>query len=80
MTIIEVNIQDAASTLASLIEKVRDSGTWVRICKDGKVLADLRPAASVANPLLQDADLSAVAFNEDPMTPLSSEDWPVESR
>lgn len=80
MTIIEVTIQDAASKLASLIEKVRDNGTWVRICKDGKPLADLRPAASVANPLNQNDDLSGVLFNEDPMSPLSGDDWPAESR
>lgn len=80
MTIIEVNIQDAASSLSSLIDAVQKNGTLVRICRDGSPVADLRSAAHAENPLLQDAKLSSVRFNEDPMLPLAADDWPADLR
>lgn len=80
MTIIEVNIQDAATNLSSLVEAVQKNGTLVRIYRDGNPVADLRPTNHAENPLLQDARLSSVRFNEDPMLPLGEDDWPTDLR
>lgn len=80
MTIIEVNIQEAATKLSSLIEAVQKNGTLVRIYRDGSPVADLRSANQSVNPLLQDEILSSVRFTEDPMLPLEEEDWPTDVR
>ncbi len=80
MTIIEVNIKDMAAELALLVESVQKNGTWIRICKNGQPVADLRPAAAVTNPLSQAPELASVSFHEDPMLPLDLEEWPAEMR
>lgn len=80
MTIIEVNIQDAATKRSSLVEAVQKNGTLVRIYRDGNPVADLRSTSHAENPLLQDAKLASVRFNEDPMLPLGEDYWPTDLR
>jgi antitoxin (DNA-binding transcriptional repressor) of toxin-antitoxin stability system len=77
---VKVNTHEAKTKLSALIRMVEKRGEWVRICRDGKPIADLRPVARSPDPLCQHPDLKGVIFNENPITPLSQEDWPDDAR
>ena len=77
---ITVNTHEAKTRLSALLEAVAEQGEWVRICRNGKPIADLRPIPKAGNPLSPDETLSKIQFNEDPSLPLNVEDWPEESR
>jgi prevent-host-death family protein len=72
---IRVNTQDAKAQLSSLLAAV-EQGETVIICRSGKPIAELRRAALVDDPLRQSPALQGVVFHEDPVAPLSPEDWP----
>lgn len=76
---IKVNTHEAKTRLSELIRRV-ERGESVRICRDGKPIADLRPVEHTLDPLRQYDDLKGVIFHEDPTEPLSEEDWPSELR
>ena len=77
---ITVNTHEAKTQLSALLAAVAEQGEWVRICRNGKPIADLRPIAKAVDPLAPDAELSKIQFLEDPSLPLSAEDWPEEGR
>ena len=77
---ITVNTHEAKTQLSALLAAVAEQGEWVRICRNGKPIADLRPIAKAVDPLASDAVLSKIQFLEDPSLPLSAEDWPEEGR
>lgn len=73
---ITVNTHEAKTNLSALLKKVEERGERVRICRNGKPIAELTPVRRVANPLKQDPKLKVVFF-EDPMLPTDPEGWPV---
>ena len=73
---ITVNVHDAKTRLSALLAEVEERGTWVRICRNGKPVADLRPAATGRDPFARDPELGPIEFIEDPVLPLRPEDWP----
>ena len=73
---IKVNTHEAKTRLSALLLAVEERGEWVRICRNGKPVADLRPIVLVKDPLVQHPELSGVKFHEDPILPLTEEDWP----
>lgn len=75
---IKVNTHEAKSKLSALIKRV-EKGEWVRICRNGYPIADLRPIIRAKNPLKQDASL-AVRFAESPVAPLGEDEWPESAR
>jgi antitoxin (DNA-binding transcriptional repressor) of toxin-antitoxin stability system len=75
-----VNTHEAKSKLSALLAAVEERGEWVRICRNGKPIADLRPVSRAADPLRTNPQLSGVIFCEDPAQPLSEQDWPEEAR
>jgi antitoxin (DNA-binding transcriptional repressor) of toxin-antitoxin stability system len=77
---INVNTHEAKSKLSALLAAVEQRGEWVRICRNGKPVADLRPVVRSADPLRVNPELAGVEFVEDPCLPLSPDDWPEESR
>ncbi len=77
---ITVNTHEAKTQLSALLAAVAEQGEWVRICRNGKPIADLRPIAKAADPLLPNPALSRIDFAEDPSLPLSTADWPEEGR
>lgn len=79
-TMISVNTHEAKTKLSALLAAVEERGEWVRICRNGKPIADLRPVARAADPLRTSPKLSGVHFREDPTQPLSETDWPEEAR
>jgi prevent-host-death family protein len=77
---ITVNTHEAKSKLSSLLVAVEERGETVRICRNGKPVAELGPIRAVRNPLETNPRLSGVQYFEDPMAPASEEDWPTECR
>ncbi len=72
---IQINVHEAKTKLSSLLIKVERKGEWIRICRNGKPVADLRPIPAVKKPLKLNPKL-CVKFKENPMLPLEKENWP----
>ena len=77
---IQVNTHEAKSKLSYLLAQVETTGETVRICRNGRPVALLVPVQTVADPLKQHEELRGIQFREDPVLPLSGEDWPDEAR
>ena len=76
-----VNTHEAKTRLSELLRLVEERGERVRICRNGRPVADMGPVRSdVVDPLARNPRLEGVVFNEDPMAPLSPEDWPEDQR
>lgn len=72
---ITVNIHEAKTNLSKLITQVEKKGELIRICRDGKPVAELTPIKkTVINRLQMHPELQGKIF-EDPMKPLDPEDW-----
>ncbi|HEY3283549.1 MAG TPA: type II toxin-antitoxin system prevent-host-death family antitoxin [Armatimonadota bacterium] len=72
---ITVNTTEARARLSALLAAV-ERGEVVRICRNGKPVAELRPATPAPDPLKQHPEFMGVILHEDPTLPLSPEDWP----
>jgi len=73
---IKVNVHEAKTKLSALLTAVEEKGECVRICRNGKPIADLRPVADAPDPLKRHSELEGVVFQEDPSLPLRDGDWP----
>lgn len=71
---IKVNIHEAKTKLSGLLLAVEKKGELVRICRDGKPVAELRAVKKSKNPFKVNPRLR-VRFKADPMLPLDEEDW-----
>lgn len=71
---ISVNTHEAKTRLSKLLEAVEKKGELVRICRNGKPVAELRAIRKLSNPFKQDPKLK-VEILEDPTLPLDPEDW-----
>jgi antitoxin (DNA-binding transcriptional repressor) of toxin-antitoxin stability system len=74
-----VDSREAQNELPALLQAVI-SGRRVRISQDGKTVAEIQPPSTARNRLQMHPDLAGVKFNEDPVTPLSDDDWPEDLR
>ena len=72
---ISVNIHEAKSKLSALLRVVEEKGERIRICRNGKLIAELRPAKKVVDHLTPDPRLKGI-LHEDPSLPMDREDWP----
>jgi prevent-host-death family protein len=77
---IQVNTHEAKTKLSYLLSKVETEHEQVKICRNGKPIAILSPIPSKPDPLKQHQELMGVQFNEDPVQPLSNDEWPEECR
>ena len=76
-----VNTHEAKTRLSELLRLIEERGERVRICRNGRPVADMGPVRNqVADPLVRNPRLEGVVFKEDPMSPLSEEDWPEGQR
>jgi len=71
----KVNIHQAKTNLSSLLLEVEKKGVPIRICRNGKAVAELRPLPKRKNPLRLNPKLRA-KLKENPVLPLDKEDWP----
>ncbi len=77
---ISVNIHEAKTKLPALLRLLEEKGEYIRICRNGKPVAEIRPIEKVSDPFKQNPRLMGVKFNEDPVLPLKDDDWPGELR
>ncbi len=71
-----INMHQAKMQLFQLIKLVEESDTLVRICRNGRAVVELRRVNTAKNPLKQHKGISGVRFAENPLAPVSEEDWP----
>jgi prevent-host-death family protein len=77
---IAVNTHDAKTRLSELLLKVEQKKESVIICRNGTPVAELLPWNKIQNPLRQSPKLKKVIFHENPALPLTTNEWPVQSR
>ncbi|MDZ4742697.1 MAG: type II toxin-antitoxin system Phd/YefM family antitoxin [Verrucomicrobiota bacterium] len=76
-----VNIYEAKTHLSSLLNEVDEKGETVRICRNGKAIADLKPIIKRgAHILKKHPTLSQGKILYDPVKGLDEDDWPEEFR
>ncbi len=82
---ITVNIHEAKTNLSKLLAAVEEKGEVVKICRNGKEIAELKSSSGKSNSDIQtkkQRDLSKinprlkVIFYEDPSLPTDPEGWP----
>jgi len=74
--VILVNTHEAKTKLSKLLALVEKEGKTVHICRNGKPVAELKPVVRKKDPLKVHPKLGKVIFNEDPVLPLSNNEWP----
>lgn len=75
-----VNTHEAKSKLSYLLAAV-EKGERVRICRNGRSVADLVPARQhPGDPLRKNPDLSGIVLHYDPVEPLQDDEWPESLR
>lgn len=77
---ISVNTHEAKSKLSALLAVVEERGERIRICRNGKPIAELVPIPTVRDPLVPHPELSKIEFLADPTAPLDEAEWPEEFR
>ncbi len=73
---VRVNTHEAKTRLSELLAAVEDRDEQVLICRNGKPVAELRRVRATTDPFKTDPKLAAVKFYEDPVAPLTTDDWP----
>lgn len=79
-TVITVEADELKDSLALLLSAVEREGESVQICRGGKPIAVMRPAAPPPDPLAPHPELKPLYIAEDAFAPLTPEDWPEECR
>jgi prevent-host-death family protein len=74
---ISVNTHEAKTRLSELLAKVEAGKETIVICKNGIPVAELLPWKKNKNPLNQNPVLKKVKFYENPLLPLSDDEWPL---
>ena len=74
-----VNTNEAKTRLSKLLQEVETKNVRVRICRNGKPVADLVPVPELPDPLCYHPELQ-VEILQDPTLPLTDDEWPEESR
>jgi antitoxin (DNA-binding transcriptional repressor) of toxin-antitoxin stability system len=78
--LITIDSDEAVGLIGQLLREVEEAGQHIRVLRNGRVVAEIRPARRTIDPLRQHQELTGVKFNADPTAPLDDEDWPAEQR
>ena len=74
-----VNVHEAKTNLSSLLAQLEGNSQTIVICRNGEPVADLvlhRPVNRIkAHPVLK-----RIKIGYDPVEPVSTDEWPEESR
>ncbi len=73
---IRVNTHEAKTKLSKLLSLVEEKGEIVKICRNGKPIAELVPIQKPKDPLKVHPELSKIKIKYNPIEPLSSDEWP----
>ncbi len=77
---ITVNTHEAKTNLSSLLAQIEEHNETVRVCRNGKPIADIIPIRKGGDPLKQHKKLLGVKIKYDPTEPLSEDEWPSEGQ
>lgn len=77
---ITINTHEAKSKLSALLAAVEERGERIRICRNGKPIAELGPIRAARDPFRPHPELSRIVIHENPSLPLTDEEWPQELR
>lgn len=79
---ITVNTHEAKSKLSKLLAAVQDDGEVVLICRNGKVVAEMKAAPPARRQRRKPDRALKVTFAPgfNPAEPATEEDWPEENR
>lgn len=77
---ITVNTHEAKTRLSELLQQVEQQHDTVVICRNGRPVAELIPWSKSTDPLRQHPLLKNVVLHEDPVLPLSDDEWPAEEK
>lgn len=75
-----VNTHEAKTKLSKLLSLVESKNEIIRICRNGKPIAELKPVNKTSDPLKKHLKLQKIKFHEDILNPLSEDEWPEDSR
>ena len=74
-----VNIHEAKTRLSALLADVEKTGQTVRVCRNGKAVADLVPHRR-QDRLSPHPVMGRLTLDFDPVEPLSPDEWPEQER
>ena len=77
---ISVNTHEAKTRLSKLLTLVEEKKEIIQICRNGKPVAELVPISKVPDPLKMHPKLKKIKIHENPVLPLSKDEWPDEYR
>lgn len=76
---ITVNTHEAKSKLSYLLKQIEEHHETVRLCRNGRPIADIVPIENKIDPLQTHVSLKeGVRILYDPTEPLSEDEWPLE--
>jgi len=75
-----LNIHDAKSTLSSVLANIEEHNETVRICRNGKPIAELVKIPPLPSPLRHSRKLGKIKIDYDVTAPLSNDEWPEDQR
>lgn len=73
-----VNTHQAKTNLSKLLAEIEEHHERVRICRNGKPIAEIIPIRQSPDPLKKHKKLLGVQIHYDPVEPLSEDEWPEE--
>lgn len=77
---ISVNTHEAKTRLSRLLALVEEKQEVIQICRNGKPVAELKPISEIPDPLKMHPKLKKIKIHEDPLLPLTKDEWPEEYR
>lgn len=75
---ITVNTHEAKTKLSYLLAQIEEHNETVRVCRNGKPIADIIPIKRSGDPLKQHKKLMGVKIKYDPTEPLNDDEWSTE--
>lgn len=74
---ITVNIHEAKTQLSALLHKIETDHETIRLCRNGKPIADIVPIEAGIHPLKMHSSLyKGAKILYDPTDPLTEDEWP----
>lgn len=70
-----VNTHEAKTHLSRLLVEMETHHQKIRICRNGKAIADIVPIKETQNPLRQNKALMGIKMTYDPTLPLDEDEW-----
>jgi antitoxin (DNA-binding transcriptional repressor) of toxin-antitoxin stability system len=77
---ISINAHEIGTSLSQLLILVEEKKEIIQLCRNGRPVAELKPIVKIPDPLKMHPKLKKVIIHEDPVLPLTNNEWPEEYR